>query len=97
MTVFEILLIVTLLAILTAIIVIGIKGGITIRITKHNIEEKKIDPIQLEIAKYNLEEFKKYNEANEKFGKEKLEQSKSLAESMQALLGVDTNGSEKQK
>ena len=94
MTVFEILLIVTLLAILTAIVIIGIKGSITIRIVKHNITENKIDPIQLEIAKHNLEELKKYNTRNEEFEKDKAKQVKSIAESVQALLGVETNGSE---
>lgn len=88
MTTFEIILVVTLGIFALALLLLAIRGRFTIKIKKHIIEEKKIDELQLEIAKKNLEEFSKFNAQSEKAAKEQEEHIKTVAEAVQDLMGV---------
>lgn len=89
MTAFEVLILILLTIIATAFILLAVKGSFTIRFEKHIIEEKKIDPLQLEIAKKNLEELEKYNKKEETAQQKQEELAVSMTEAIQNLFEVN--------
>lgn len=93
MTTFEIILIVLLTPIALAFIILAVKGKFIIRIEKDitNTEKKELDPIQLEIAKRNLEELEKYNNTETLNQEKTLDAVRSMTESIQELFEVNND------
>lgn len=88
MTTFQIVLLWTLMAILALLIVLYIKGPITFNYNKTVTTINKLDEMQLEIAKQNLEELKKYNENAAKQNIETNQAIRTMTTAVQEIMGV---------
>jgi hypothetical protein len=91
MTTFQIILIYTLLAILAMLVCLYIKGTFTIRYEKTVTTINKVDEVQLEIAKANLEEIKKYNENASKNVTDTSKTLQTITAAAQAFMGVNND------
>lgn len=90
MTPFEICTLLILAVLVIAIITIGTsKDGFTISYKKTITTINKMDEMQLEIAKQNLAELKKYNENASKQTAETSQAIKTMTTAVQDLMGVN--------
>ena len=90
MTVFQILVLSFLAIFAFAVCWIAFKKhGITFNYNKTITTINKLDDIQLEIAKQNLEELKKYNENAAKQSVETSQALKTMTTAVQDLMGVN--------
>lgn len=72
--------------------VIAVRGNIYVHYEKHVVEEKRMSEQELEIAKQNLAEMKRYNDAIAEANGQNNEVRRAMTKTMQDLLGVDTDG-----
>lgn len=95
MTTFQILLLAILAVFVTAVCWVAFKkGGITINYNKTVTNINKLDDLQLDIARQNLEEIKKYNENASKQTHETSQAIRTMTTAVHELMGVN-DGSEK--
>lgn len=86
---FKIILIFVLLAILAVFVIILYKGKITFRYEKVVTNINKRDEVEIEIAKANLEELKKYNENAAKNAQNNSQTLQTITAAAQAFMGVN--------
>lgn len=95
MTTFQIILLFFLAIFVVAVCWVAfVKKGITITYNKTITNINKLDEIQLEIARQNLEEIKKYNENASKQTLETSQAIRTMTTAVHELMGVN-DGSEK--
>lgn len=95
MTTFQIALICILALFTLAVCWVAFKkGGITINYNKTITNVNKMDELQLEIARQNLAEIKKYNENASKQTLETSQAIRTMTTAVHELMGVN-DGSEK--
>ena len=87
--IFQTLLIFVLLAILACFVVCIKNGSFTIRFEKQITTINKMDELQLEVAKANLEELKRYNEASAKSAQDTNRSIQTITAAAQAFMGVN--------
>lgn len=88
MTLFEFLFL-CILAIFVVLFVVLKKRGITINYNKTITNINKLDDMQLEIAKENLAELKKYNENAAKQTVETSQAIRTMTTAVQEIMGVN--------
>lgn len=86
---FQTLLIFILLAILACFVFCIKNGSFTIRFEKQITTINKMDELQLEVAKANLEELKRYNEASAKNAQDTNRSLQTITAAAQAFMGVN--------
>jgi muramoyltetrapeptide carboxypeptidase LdcA involved in peptidoglycan recycling len=90
MSIFQIILLSIIALFLTAVcIIVYKKKGITFHYNKTVTTINKLDDLQLEIAKQNLEELKKYNENASKHSVETSKAISTMTTAVQELMGVN--------
>lgn len=95
MTTFQIILLILAAVLVAAICWIAfVKKGITINYNKTVTNINKMDELQLEVARQNLEEIKKYNENASKQNIETSQTIRTMTAAVHELMGVN-DGSEK--
>lgn len=92
MTLFEIFLLICLMFISMSLIVLAYRGEFKIKYERTNIQETHLDDIQLELAKQNIEELKKYNENAAKNSNDTTQAIQTMTAAVQSIMGVDNEG-----
>jgi predicted PurR-regulated permease PerM len=91
MTTFQIIIILLFVVFLFILGVIAYKGGFTIRYEKTVTNINKMDELQLEVAKANLEALKEYNENAAKNAQDTSQALQTITSAAQAFMGVNSN------
>lgn len=91
MSAFEVIITIILTLFAGAFILLAVKGKFTIRIERHIVEKKELSPIELEVAKRNLEALAKYNETEAKKQEENSGENmvRSVTEAVQQFFEVN--------
>lgn len=89
MSPFQLVVVLLLLAIFAAVCIFLATGKFTIRYEKTVTTINKLDDMQLEIAKANLEELKKYNENAAKNTQDNAQALHTIVSAAQAFMGVN--------